>query len=123
MRIAVIAALLLIGLYNCAWAQTPGYASPPTWVKLLPPEEFDHPFDGTVSVWIVTQDHIRRHHCPRAKFSMGVALACSQKIAGTCYIFKVPDDEIKQIGFDPDIVMRHEIGHCNGWGSDHKGAR
>ena len=117
-RIAVIAALLLIGLYSCAWAQ-----QPQIWDRLLPPEEFDHPFNGQVSVWIVTQDHIRRHHCPTSKFSMGVALACAQKIVGTCYIFKVTDDELKQLGFDPDVVMRHEIGHCNGWGSDHRGAR
>ena len=117
MRIAVIAALLLIDLYSCAWAQQP------IWDRLLPPEEFDRPFDGQVSVWIVTQDHIRRHHCPKAKFNMGFALACAQKIVGTCYIFKVTDDELKQLGFDPDVVMRHEIGHCNGWRSDHRGAR
>lgn len=111
-----LAFFVLFGLYSCAWAQG-------GWGRLLPPEEFDHPFDGHVSVWIATQDAIRRHHCPRATFNLGVALACMQKVAGTCYIFKVTDDELKQLGLDPDVVMRHEVGHCNGWGPDHRGAR
>ena len=64
MRIAAIAALLLIGLYNCAWAAKTGICLTPDLGKLLPPEEFDHPFDGPVSVWLSTQDHIRRFIAP-----------------------------------------------------------
>ena len=40
-----------------------------------------------------------------------------------CAIVKVSDDQIRAAGYDPEVFMRHELGHCNGWGSDHKGAR
>ena len=33
------------------------------------------------------------------------------------------DKTIKAVGVIPAVVFRHEQGHCNGWGSDHKGAR
>ena len=28
------------------------------------------------------------------------------------------DDELAQRGWDYNIVLRHEIGHCNGWHHD-----
>jgi hypothetical protein len=30
---------------------------------------------------------------------------------------------VRAAGHDPDIILRHEIGHCNGWGPNHEGAR
>jgi hypothetical protein len=56
-------------------------------------------------------------------FNIGIALGCSQKIWDMCVIVKVPDAEIIAMGHDPEIFMRHEIGHCNGWPATHKGAR
>ena len=40
-----------------------------------------------------------------------------------CAIVKLSDDKVRAEGFDPDVFMRHEIGHCNGWPGTHKGAR
>jgi hypothetical protein len=92
----------------------------------LPPEEFDHPFDGSLRVVrLQTQQEVRQN-CPNMTFILPVASGCSVKwksLPRLCYVFMVSDDEIKAAGYDPEIVLRHEIGHCNGWPSDHKGAR
>jgi hypothetical protein len=63
-------------------------------------------------------------------------MACAFKSAGTppgkpsgyCRIIIANDDllhdRVKALGFwDFEIILRHEIGHCNGWDGDHKGAR
>jgi hypothetical protein len=50
-------------------------------------------------------------------------LACSYKAGTTCKIIIAADAIIRMNGFDPDLVYRHEIGHCHGWPADHKGAR
>jgi hypothetical protein len=110
MRIALV--ITLLSLASPALAQ----------LCLLPPEEFDH-YDGPVAYQLARdQDHVRE--LCRMTFSLGVALACAFRYPnGTCLIIKVSDDEIRAAGHDPDIVLRHERGHCAGWGADHRGAR
>ena len=111
MRIAV---LLAIGLVYCTVA----------WAQFLPPEEFDRPFDGRIVIQEARDyDHVREL-CPNMVFVM-TPLGCSNRIKGVklCGIVKVSDDQIRAAGHDPAIFMRHEIGHCNGWGPMHLGAR
>jgi hypothetical protein len=92
-------------------------------LRLLPPEEFDRPYDGDVIYEAARdQDHVRAL-CRGMNFNLGVALGCSRVIMGVCYIIKVPDAEIRAVGHDPDVFMRHEMGHCNGWPAIHRGAR
>ena len=40
-----------------------------------------------------------------------------------CTIHIVDDKVIRAAGYEPDVIRRHEIGHCNGWPADHRGAR
>jgi hypothetical protein len=40
-----------------------------------------------------------------------------------CWIVLSSDDVIKAAGWTPEVVLRHERGHCNGWPKDHAGAR
>jgi hypothetical protein len=90
----------------------------------LPPEEFDHPFEGRVVIQEAKdRDYVRRL-CPNMPFTID-PLGCSYIFRGIrlCGIVKVPDEDIRAAGHDPEVFMRHELGHCNGWGSDHKGAR
>lgn len=110
-----IIAILLLLLSN-AHAQTAG--------KFLPPEEFDHPYDGRIVIQMARDYDDVRLLCPSMKFTM-TPLGCAYQIRGTklCAIVKVSDDTIRAVGFDPEVFMRHETGHCNGWGADHKGAR
>jgi hypothetical protein len=90
----------------------------------LPPEEFDRPFDGRVVIQEATDGAEVRKLCPSMPFTIE-PLGCSYRIPGLkiCGIVKVSDDQIRAAGHDPEIFMRHEIGHCHGWSSDHRGAR
>src|SRR5262245_36134770 len=90
----------------------------------LPPEEYDKPYWGTLTIeQDVPQDQIRAA-CVGGKLPTAFALACSFKImVGRCHIMIAPEADIKARGYAVDTVMRHEIGHCNGWPADHRGGR
>ena len=89
---------------------------------VLPPVEYDHPYKGGRLTWQMARDQQQvRDACPESKFSIG-ALACTFRYANSCIVI-VSDDEIKKAGFPPDLIRRHEIGHCNGWPSNHPGSR
>jgi hypothetical protein len=91
---------------------------------LLPPEEFDRPFDGRIVIQEARdQDEVRKL-CPNIVFTIG-ALGCAHLIPSIrlCAIVKVSDEQIRAAGHDPEIFMRHEIGHCNSWPAHHPGAR
>jgi hypothetical protein len=92
--------------------------------QFLPPEEFDRPFDGRVVIQEARDGAEVRKLCPSMLFTI-TPLGCSYRIEGTnlCGIVKVSDDQIRAAGHDPEIFMRHERGHCNGWPADHRGAR
>ena len=78
------------------------------WGPYFPPPEFDHPFRGDLFVEWATGDEIW-NYCP----SFGVA----------CVIRKTPTECLVFINLDyiiyKDRILRHEIGHCNGWPSNH----
>ena len=101
------------------------HAEPHTYY-LIPPAEYDRPYKGELVVQIARdEDHVREL-CPRAVFSPRTgALGCMKTRTEDvyCRIVMAPDDVIKAAGFPPELVKRHEIGHCNGWPADHKGAR
>jgi hypothetical protein len=102
---------------------------------ILPPVRFDKPpFDGVdVTEQVVKSRAEIRKRCPDFKFERGADLACSRILrfyAPTgevtkvfCTIHIVDDKVIRAAGYEPDDVRRHEIGHCNGWPADHRGAR
>lgn len=111
-----LAALLAIGLSHCIATSAQA--------QLLPPEEFDHPYDGHLMIEHARSEEEVRERCPGGNFPRH-ALACARvhKYAPMCIIVKVSDDTLRAHGYDPAVVMRHEIAHCNGWPADHKGAR
>ena len=102
---------------------------------ILPPVRFDKPpFDGIdVTEQVVKSRAEIRKRCPDFKFERGADLACSRILrfyaatgevtAVSCTIHIVNDKVIRAAGYEPDNVRRHEIGHCNGWPADHRGAR
>ena len=104
----------------CCVIATSAYAGP----KLLPPEEYDHPYAGKLKTIVVNSQADVRRMCPGIGFNLGTALACTTRhMDERCTIVVVPDAEIRKAGYDPAFVMRHEIAHCNGWPPDHRGAR
>jgi hypothetical protein len=91
--------------------------------RVVPPPEFDRPFGPPGKVIVVTardQNHVREL-CPGSKFA-GSALGCAHLTAPECKIIVAADDVIKEAGYPPELVKRHEIAHCNGWPADHPGA-
>ena len=102
---------------------------------ILPPVRFDKPpFDGIdVTEQVVKSRAEIRKRCPDVKFEPGFDLACSRIMrfydaTGEvtkvfCTIHIVGDNVIRAAGYEPDNIRRHEIGHCNGWPPDHRGAR
>jgi hypothetical protein len=100
---------------------------------VLPPIEYDYPFEGSRLIIQRGNKDVMEAQCPK---QATLTMACAQRQAGTpegqpsdyCRIFIADDallhERIKTRGFwDYDIILRHEIGHCNGWSSSHFGAR
>ena len=84
----------------------------------LPPAKYDHPFEGVVRV---DRD---MHDCKEDMGPNKARLACTTgRVAyhdvPHCIIHMLPDEELRARGFTSEMILRHEVGHCNGWPEDH----
>jgi hypothetical protein len=109
---------IAIGLLALVLAATSAVALPEPSYYVVPPPEFDHPYDGVLKVTTARDQNHVRELCPKANFSLGVALGCAHVQTGSCWIILAPD-AATHFG---ELVLRHEIAHCNGWPADHCGA-
>jgi hypothetical protein len=114
---------LLLALGVSLAAVVSANAEAPKKFQIMPPVEYDHPYTGELTLRRAKSQAEIRSICPTVSFNLGVATACSIRRANSCMIAMAPDDEIRKTGMTPEIVLRHETAHCNGWGPDHKGAR
>ena len=92
--------------------------SPRRW---LPPDEYDYPYPGSLRIIEISTREEMERHCPPPPGLFRIA--CARRDGNSCTIFHPPEDVIKRGNLTLNIVMRHEIGHCNGWPQDHRGAR
>lgn len=84
-------------------------------VVTLPPAKYDHTYSGRM---IVRQ--VPRQQAIAMCSAKGVSAdACSWVIGDLCTII-MSTDRTQEMMAD---TYRHERGHCNGWGADHKGWR
>jgi hypothetical protein len=114
--------LLLAAAVSLAWVVSAHAEKPKTW-WVAPPAEYDHPYDGELELRRMSPKEIGIS-CPAAAHSkIGAALACAFVFTGSCSIYMAPDADIRKFGLTPEIVLRHELAHCNGWPGDHRGAR
>lgn len=88
-------------------------------VMILPPIEFDYPYQGKLTLERVNTIQELQQTCGVSKWLLG----CSWRRADSCRIVLVADDVIRQWGWTPALMLRHEMGHCNGWAGDHHGQR
>src|SRR5262245_25145683 len=108
----------------------------PTWTKnangssylanALPPLQYDHPFDGNIEIIIYNNsEELKAAGCSGANPGACARVWAPRLVGGArwCVIKKLPDPMLRATFQPPDIVMRHEIGHCNSWPGDHEGAR
>jgi hypothetical protein len=106
----------LLALASTAHAQT-------ALNSVYPPPEYDKPFEGfIINRRLQTEDEMR-DVCPLTR-NMPVAIGCAIRIneGKGCVIIMVADEVILSYRITPEMVRRHEIGHCNGWPSTHPGA-
>jgi hypothetical protein len=115
--LAVLFTLLLVFMLSPARA-----ASGP---MILPPLEYDHPYEGDLTIKIVDTLEELYAICEQRTAAM---LACSYPSYAdgfrSCLIIMVKDEIMRRRGWTTGLLFRHEQGHCNGWlGGDHVGQR
>ena len=93
----------------------------------LPPAEYDHPFDGEVVVFDELDEKALQRECGRAiNLRPGAtAIACAPMGGpGKKCVVHIGEQRLLALQASSfENILRHEIGHCNGWPGDHRGAR
>ena len=106
-------ALLLFTFLMMALAD----AQSPVDPNIVPPSEYDHPYDGELTLLRVPESMIA-NKCASAIKPGHRPLGCAQimsRMPNRCTIWIVTDAELKERGWSYELVLRHETGHCNGW--------
>jgi hypothetical protein len=88
---------------------------------ILPPLEYDHDYQGEVRV-VRTPEEFRNFFVCRMQTHTPLGCARVNGRDGVCTVFIAPDDVLARYGDTYSDVLRHEIGHCNGW-ANHEGIR
>jgi hypothetical protein len=99
-------------------AEPPQPKPNPTWT--VPPTEYDRTYNGALTITIVPSLDALHQDC---RVHIPKMLGCSFKSPLGCVIIMVKDDIIRENGWTTGLLLRHEMGHCNGWPADHPGAR
>jgi len=86
----------------------------------IPPVEYDHPFPGPTTIYYT--DHEPWTECHLTKTG-GTLAGCAWPNNGKCIIYISPQSALEKFGLTYRIALRHELGHCNGWGKNHAGIR
>jgi hypothetical protein len=131
MKPALVFALLFAAFATCkAYSQNvttvpvkPVSVAPPIAPKqyrIFPPAEYDHYYEGDLTIKIV--DSLEELH-EVCQLEGDKLLACSTHNHSSCIIVLVKDEVMRQRSWTTGMLLRHEMGHCNGWGGDHAGER
>jgi hypothetical protein len=122
MKRAVINFLLIIvsciAIFFLFWAIRPAMTQV-IWT-FRPPPEFDKPFDGELIIERLSREEIQKV-CPPGMLACAWTTPNNKDVP--CIVM-IPDDDFlkKRGGMQYEEILRHEIGHCNGWPADHGGA-
>ena len=83
----------------------------------LPPAQFDRPYDGDLTIKIVSSTDEVVEFCDIGKIFL---LGCARRNAVSCMIVLVKDELARAYGWSTGLMLRHEIAHCNGWPPNHQ---
>jgi hypothetical protein len=126
-HLALLAALLAI---------SPAVAepSPKSTFFILPPLGYDYPYQGALTI-ARGDAKTMKEICPENSTPLTLACAISYPSVKTCHIYIAEDDLLCTLGgrlskcvyqeaprLLYELLLRHEMGHCNGW-QDHIGMR
>jgi hypothetical protein len=95
----------------------------PEAYKNLPPVEHDHQYEGDLTITIVDTLEALYTICLHSPVTKPYLLACSWRNDKSCLVVMVKDEVMRTRGYNTGLLLRHEIGHCNGWGREHEGER
>jgi hypothetical protein len=95
---------------------TPYYVEYLRSKNILPPPEYDREFKGELTIKRGTQNDLRAA-CPNSFRPGNHAIGCAKRLLDgqICIIYMLNDVGLQMIGWDYQIVLRHELGHCAGW--------
>src|SRR5262249_3775309 len=120
-----LSGLALILSTGCAAAQMPA-----DWgrTRILPPIEYEHEYPGALTISRMATEEEMRVACRHTFFKYNRLMGCNRRWGMVrCEIYIVANEILAQVGLDYETTLRHEIGHCNGWGDGwpdpHEGAR
>lgn len=93
--------------------------------QTAPPPYYDRPYLGRLTVDTVPTQRALAEVCPAAAARTPNLIGCAKRNhEGTdCRIILVSDSLIIALGSTRARIMRHELGHCNGWPADHPGGK
>jgi hypothetical protein len=94
----------------------------------MPPAEFDTPYTGELTILRMATEQDIRDACPDTdweKSFQGRSTACTRVASPRkqCWILIASDQALKARHQNYAAVLRHELAHCNGWPTDHKGGK
>jgi hypothetical protein len=99
-------------------AQPPKYPQQPMALQeqMLPPKEFDHHYDGELNLTYLSEKEIQVK-CWPARRTSTMLIACTRAytIPKRCEVWMMAKDDLDRLGWNHEIIMRHELAHCNGW--------
>jgi hypothetical protein len=102
----------------------------PGRIQMLPPSEYDHPFEGRLLIIDGGDPGMMRLMCERTKappemYFLGCASLSPaiRKLYGDadCVIIHASEELHARYQWTVNLTVRHEIAHCNGWPGDHPG--
>jgi hypothetical protein len=120
------ATAIAIALMSQTQAQSPPvaegavYDPPIAEGAAMPPPQYDHPYSGKLTIQLVNTQEDVRQMCSNNVYP---SIACAITQGDACTIIRLRSKDIEDLGWNVKMVERHEVGHCNGWPADHKGAR
>jgi hypothetical protein len=82
-----------------------------------PPDMFDHPYSG--DLYVIDNLSLTDLHMKCQSHTLG----CADRRDRWCLVYIARETDLFVYGVTINLIMRHEIGHCNGWGNEHSGAR
>ena len=88
--------------------------------QVIPPAQYDHDYNGDLTVIRTTRAQVAQACRSMLVPGRALPLGCA-KFTGVnkCTVWIATDDELQ--GWNYSLVLRHEVGHCNGWKHDEHG--
>ena len=121
----VLATVLTLTAGTVQAQVVPPYPLPPRATPdrlALPPEIYDKPFQGKLKV-IRGDRFLMDRLCPKSSYTPTLGCAFPSVDLSECIVIMAEDGLIYDAGWSPQIIWRHERGHCNNWPTDHPNSR